>query len=167
MAEIISPARVGGGYIDYTDNDYPAGNYLTLLAGQTVQLSRDLQPNPTRTRLNPPWSNFAFWDNTTKLIKARAQHDTFDVSAAVRIVSDKIGGVLRIQLMTADNAFIIAAESLALTSNVGEEEGLTTGSKIAVGTRLAAVGAKIMLTCTVNATLREFSPIFYPTGYDA
>lgn len=167
MAEVTPAIRIGGGYVDYTDNDYAAGNYLTLLAGQPVQLARDLTSNPTRTRLNPPWSSFSFWDNTAKIVKARAQHDTLDISAAFRIVSDKIGGVLRIQYVTADDAFIVAAESLPLTSAVGTEEGLTTGSKIAVGTRFAMVGAKIVLTCTVNATLREFSPIFYPTGYDA
>lgn len=167
MAEISPVMRIGGGYVDYTDNDYAAATYLPLLAGQTVQLSRDLTPNATRTRLNPPWSGFTFWDNSTKLVKARAQHDTLSISAALRIVSDKIGGVLRVQYITADNAFIVAAKTHSLTAAVGDEEGLTTDSIIAVGSRFASVGAKIMLTCTVNATLREFSPIFYPTGYDA
>lgn len=167
MAEISPVMRIGGGYVDYTDTDYVAGTYLTLLAGQPVQLSRNLTANPARTRLNPPWSDFAFWDNSAKLVKARALHDTLDISVALRIVSDKIGGVLRVQYTTADDAFIVAAKTHSLTAAVGQEEGLTTDSKIAVGTRFAAVGAKVMLTCTVNATLREFSPIFYPTGYDA
>lgn len=158
-------SEYGGGFVDYTDFDYVAGAKTVLAAGVPTQLSRDLGASAANTRLNRPFAGHAFWDNGAKLIRGRALYDIVAISAAIRVVPDQVGGVLRVAIQA--GAVEIGGKNMAITAKVGAEEAIRVDFLFPVRSGLLTSGGKVMLTATVPMTINEFSPEFYPLGYEA
>lgn len=152
----------GFGFIDYTDNDAP--DVLTLPADVETEVERDLAPSEANRRLRGPWANHDFWDNEAKLIRARALYDVVTLSFAMRIISDVANGKLTLSLVAGSLNF--ASTTVPLTAPVGEEESMRIEFTVPMRSAFVANGAKVMLMSTVDASLVEFSPEFYPVGYE-
>jgi len=158
-------SEYGGGFIDYTDNDYNAGVTVSLVAGTPTQMMRDLSASAANSRLNRPFTDWAPWDNTAKLVRPHALYDTFFNSSDIRVVPDKVGGVLRVSFMA--GVIELGGKNMAITAQPGVEEKIRVDFKFPVRNSFFNNGAKIMLTASVPMTLVEFSPEFYPDGYEA
>ena len=159
-------SRYGGGWVDYTDNDYTAGKPTTIAGGSTYTMARDLEASAANFRLNNPFAGFQFWDNAAKLVRARALNDIIGVRIAMRVVPDRIGGVVRISLATP--TIELAGKNMPLTVVPGTEEQLSVDfPQLAVRPSFFQNGAAFMVSSTVTVALVEFSPEFYPLGYEA
>ncbi len=156
--------RYGGGYVDFSDAD-ASGTGFALPAGVPTQLTRSLLSSSANTRLNRPFNGHQFWDNTAKLIRGRALYDIVATSMFVRVIPDKLGGVLRIAIQA--GAIEVGGKNMAITAPVGSEESIRADFIFPVRNMLLTNGGKIILTATVPMTLVEFSPEFYPLGYEA
>jgi len=158
-------SEYGGGYIDYTDNDYVAGTTVAMTAGVPWQVTRDLSASAANSRLNRPFADWQPWDNTAKLVKPRALYDVLINSSDIRVVPDKVGGVLRVSFMA--GAVELGGKNMAITSQPGVEEKIRVDFIFPVRNSFLTNGARIMLMASVPMTLVEFSPEFYPMGYEA
>jgi hypothetical protein len=154
----------GGGFIDYTDNDFGRGVRTLIPADVPTQVMRDLTATAANSRLNRPFAGFAFWDNDAKLVRGRALYDVLQVSMFLRLIPDRIDGVLRVSLQA--GAIEIGGKNMSITAAVGSEESIRADFIFPVRNMLLNNGAKVMLTSTVPLALVEFSPEFYPMGYE-
>lgn len=158
-------SEYGGGFIDYSDNNFAAGTTTDLVAGVPHRIELDLSASASNARLNRPFENWRPWDNTAKLVRPRALYDIFGVRINIRIVADTRGGVLNVALRTP--TIEIATDTKALVT-AGEEERLTANfMQIPVRAGFLRDGASFYLTPNVPMTLIEFSPEFGPDGYEA
>jgi len=158
-------SEYGGGFIDYTDNNFAAGITTYLAAGVAHRVELDLSASAANTRLNRPFENWRPWDNATKLVRARALYDMFGIRINMRVEADIRGGVINVALRTP--TIEIATDTKALVS-AGEEERLTASLlQIPVRAGFLRDGASFYLTPNVPMTLIEFSPEFGPEGYEA
>jgi hypothetical protein len=157
--------RYGGGFVDYSDNDYTNGATVALAAGVPYQVTRDLAPTANNYRFNRPFDQWQPWDNSAKLVRARALYDIFATSSDIRVVPDKVGGVLRVSFMAGQ--IEMGGKNMALTALPGNEEKIRVDFIFPVRNSFFTNGARIMLTASVPMTLVEFSPEFYPLGYEA
>lgn len=158
-------SEYGGGFVDYTDFDFVAGTVTQLQPGVPTQLVRDLGASSANEQLNRPFASHQFWDNSAKLIKARSLFDTLIMSAAVRLIPDQVGGVLRVALQA--GPVEIGGKNMAITAPVGATEQIRVDFIFPTRGNLVSNGAKIMLTANVPMALVEFSPEFFPIGYKA
>jgi len=158
-------SEYGGGFIDYTDNDYNAGVTVPLVADLPTQVMRDLSASAANNRLNRPFADWLPWDNSAKLVRARALYDVVINSSDIRVVPDKVGGVLRVSFMA--GTIELGGKNMAITSQPGVEEKIRVDFIFPVRNSFLNNGARIMLTASVPMTLVEFSPEFYPVGYEA
>jgi len=167
QAEVAKNAPVfsqyGGGFVDYTDNDFVAGIKTVLPINTPWQLNRDLAATGANVRLNTPFAGHQFWDNAAKLIRGRALYDTMMMSIAIRVVPDQLGGVLRVALQA--GAIEIGGKNMAITAPVGVMESIRVDFIFPVRPSLLTNGAKMMLTTNVPMTLIETSPEFYAIGF--
>lgn len=152
----------GFGFVDYSDT--LAGTPVTLTAGATVQVTRPLSASPTNNRLRGPFEGHAFWDNTASLITPRALYDTIALSIYIKVSPGASGGVLDVALMA--GSVDVGTKSIEMTGAVGVAKGLRADFVVAVRSSFWTNGAKVMLTPTVTTDLLEFSPEFYPLGFE-
>lgn len=159
-------SEYGGGAVDFTDTDYTNAITTPLPADTATQITRNLNASAANNRLNRPFTDWVPWDNTAKLVRARALYDVIGISIDMRIVPDKVGGVVRVSMMA--GAVEVGAKNMPLTVQPGTEEKIRVDfPQIFVRNSFATNGARLMLTPTVPMTLVEFSPEFYPLGYEA
>lgn len=162
LAQDAMSMAAGFGFIDYTDNESP--DPLALPADDEVQVERDLSPSAANRRLRGPWLAHEFWDNTGKVIRARALYDVVTLSFAMRVVSDVANGNLTLSLIA--GTINVASTTVPLTAPVGDEEVLRIEFTIPMRNAFVTNGAKVMLMSTVDASVIEFSPEFYPVGFE-
>lgn len=156
----------GGGAVDFTDNDYVNQITTPLPADVATQVTRDLSASAANNRLNRPFADWVPWDNSAKLVRARALYDVIGISIDMRVIADKIGGVVRVSMMA--GAIEVGAKNMPLTVQPGYEEKIRVDfPQIFVRNSFVNNGVKLLLTPTVPMTLVEFSPEFYPLGYEA
>jgi hypothetical protein len=155
----------GGGFVDYTDNDFAAGTRSILPVNTPWQLTRDLTATGANVRLNRPFAGHQFWDNTAKVIRGRALYDLVMMSMAIRVIPDQLGGVLRVAIVA--GAIEIGGKNMAITAPVGSMESIRADFIFPVRNALFTNGGKIMLTSNVPMALIETSPEFYAIGYEA
>lgn len=152
----------GFGFIDYTDNDAPAP--LEIAADTEVQVERDLSPALVNQRLRGPWAGHEFWDNGAKVIQARALYDRVTIAFAIRLIADVANGEFTLSLIA--GTINVKSETRPLTAPVGEEESMNIEFTVPMRSAFVANGAKIMLTSTVDVSVIEFSPEFYPESFE-
>lgn len=156
----------GGGAVDFTDNDYVNQITTPLPADVATQMARDLSASASNNRLNRPFADWVPWDNSAKLVRARSLYDVIGISIDMRVIADKIGGVVRVSMMA--GAIEVGAKNMPLTVQPGFEEKIRVDfPQIFVRNSFVNNGVKLLLTPTVPMTLVEFSPEFYPLGYEA
>ena len=158
-------SEYGGGFVDFTDNDFAAGNKTVLPVGTPWQLNRNLTASGANVRLNRPFAGHQFWDNDAKLIRGRALYDIVMMSMAIRVVPDQLGGVLRVAIQA--GAIEVGGKNMAITAPVGTMESIRADFIFPVRNSLLANGGKVMLTSNVPMTVIETSPEFYAMGYEA
>lgn len=159
-------SEYGGGAIDFTDTDYVNDITAPLPADVATQVTRNLNASAANNRLNRPFADWVPWDNTAKLVRPRALYDVIGVSIDMRVIPDKIGGVVRVSMMA--GAIEVGAKNMPLTVQPGVEEKIRVDfPQVFVRNSFFINGAKLLLTPTVPMTLVEFSPEFYPLGYEA
>lgn len=158
-------SEYGGGFIDYTDNGFTQGVTTTLAAGVPYQVDRDLTASAANSRFNRPFTGWQPWNNSAKLVRPRALYDIIITSSDIRVVPDKVGGVLRVSFMA--GAIELGGKNMAITALPGNEEKIRVDFIFPVRNSFLTNGARIMLTASVPMLLREFSPEFYPVGYEA
>lgn len=156
----------GGGFVDYTDNHYVAGTTTAVPAGTAMKIERDLTASAVNSRLNRPFSDWQPWDNAAKLVRARSLYDIIGIRIDIRLIPDRVGAVVRVSMNTP--TVELAGKNMPLTSPPGEEEKITVDfPELAVRRSFFENGAAFYLTANVPMTLVEFSPEFYPLGYEA
>jgi len=156
----LATVGTGFGFIDYTDTESPTA--ISLPAGDTVQVLRTLAASTDNNRLRSVFTGHAFW--AANKITPRALYDVIQISIFIRIVPGASNGALDVSLMA--GAIEIAAKAFPLTGTVGAGQGLRADFIIPVRGMFLANGAKVMLRSSVTATVTEFSPEFYPLGYE-
>lgn len=165
-ADQRSFTEYGGGFVDYTDNDYLAGTATVLPADVATQMGRNLSASAANKRLNRPFADWQPWDNAAKLVRGRALYDVIGVSIDLRLIPDKVTGVLRVSMMA--GAIEVGAKNMPLTVQPGSEEKIRVDfPQVAVRQNFITNGVRLLLTPTVPMALVEFSPEFYPLGYEA
>lgn len=152
----------GFGFIDYTDNDAPTP--LEIAANTEVQVERNLSPAPVNQRLRGPWASHVFWDNSAKVIRARALYDRVTIAFAIRLIADVANGELTLSLIA--GTINVKSETRPLTAPVGEEESMNIEFTVPMRNAFVTNGAKVMLTSTVDVSVIEFSPEFYPESFE-
>jgi len=155
----------GFGTIDYTDNQ--EGTSFPLPSGQWVRLTRNLSPSSANFNLpSGPFADFAFWDNASSTLRARAKGDVLLFKFSYVVVPEQRGGGLRFSVRPGDDeAFEFGPDPIAMTADAGESQ---PGSETFVEqcrTRFVTSGASIYVMATSGATLFSFSPEVTPLDY--
>lgn len=164
------------GTIDYTDNDavtygpngaVVSGTPMVLPAGQWMPLNRNLTPSAANFNLpSGPWANFAFWDNASGLLRARAVGDVLLFKFSYTVIPAQRGGGLRFSVRPADNiAFEFGPDPIALTADAGEMQPGSETFAEQCRTRFVSSGAVVYVMATSGATLIEFSPEVTPLDF--
>ena len=153
------------GTVDYTDNDQ--GSPLVLPAGQWMRLTRNLTPSGANFNLpSGPWSGFAFWDNATSMLRARAVGDVLLLKFSYVVVPAQRGGGLRFSVRPGNvEAFEFGPDPISLVSDAGM---MQPGSETFVEqcrSRFVNAGALVYVMATSGATLMEFSPEVTPLDF--
>ena len=153
----------GFGWADYSDAS--AGTGTAMTAGTALQITRTLAPTAANNRVRGPFLNWVFWDNAAHVIRPRRLYDVLAMSIYIKVTPGATGGNLVVALVA--GTLEIASKAFPMTGVVGADMGLRVDFLTACRATFLANGAKVMLTSTVSATLKEFSPEFYPLGYES
>jgi len=159
-------SEYGGGFVDYSDVDYANNITTPVPAGTPMQIVRNLSAAAVNYRLNRPFATWQPWDDVAKLVRARALFDIIGVRIDIRLIPDRVNAVVRVSMNTP--TVELAGKNMPLTAPPGVEEKITVDfAELAVRNSFFQNGAGFYLTANVPMTLVEFSPEFYPLGYEA
>lgn len=157
------PTFNGFGVVDYSDADAPAP--IVLSAGIPTWVQRDLIGSGVNNTLRNGFQGHSFWDNSTKLMRALRLREAFVGSVALNIEADLLGGTLTLALTTAAPSPITVWQwPRLLTAGVGQPEAIRMPFEVYSRNSFFTHGAKFVLTCSVPATVRLFSPEFSPVS---
>lgn len=153
------------GTVDYTDND--ANTSLPLPAGQWMRIMRNLTPSTANFNLpSGPFAGFSFWDNTAKVLRARATGDCLLMKFTFTVIPDQQAGGIRFAVRPGnDPNFDFGPEPIVLTADAGESQ---TGSEtffVQCRPRFVNQGAQIYIMATTGGTLTQFSPEITPLDF--
>ncbi len=156
------------GTIDYTDNDAVlldgngdmiGGTPLSLPAGEWIRITRNLTPSAANFNLpSGPWTNFAFWDNTAGVLRARAVGDVLLFKFSYTVVPAQREGACGSRSGPPTTSASSSAPTPSLWSRTPIRRSPARKTFVEqCRSRFVNAGAVIYVMATSGATLTEFS----------
>ena len=165
---VAGPAGSAGiGDYGYVRFDEVTGLPAMPLEANVVTAFVVTPPTVIDNRLRGPFANHSFL-NEDGILRARKAGDAYDVRVRLSVVAAIAGGRFEIMVFITNNTSGItganATRKVDLSEQAGEEEIVDVLLKLYPGTGFVQNGARIMVRCTVPATINKETLFVEPTG---